>query len=175
MSAAAQLPVSVSEYLDSSYRPDCDYVDGIIEERNLGEFDHAAMQRALLRWFLQQERTFGLVAYPELRIQASPSRFRVADICVLAASAPREQVIQTPPVAVIEILSPADRVARYMERLQDYRSMGIPNIWIVDPGRRCGFDFSSGQWRQTTAFTEQATGLHLDLSALFTSIDQDLH
>ncbi len=29
--------VSVDEYLRTSYRPDCDYVDGILVERNVGE------------------------------------------------------------------------------------------------------------------------------------------
>jgi hypothetical protein len=48
MAAATQLPISVSEYLHTSYRPDCDYVDGVVEERNLGELDHAALQGALL-------------------------------------------------------------------------------------------------------------------------------
>ncbi|HWZ34412.1 MAG TPA: hypothetical protein VNX18_23900 [Bryobacteraceae bacterium] len=33
--------ISVAEYLATSYRPDCDYIDGHIEERNLGEWDHA--------------------------------------------------------------------------------------------------------------------------------------
>lgn len=41
MSAIPQpVHVSVAEYLASSYRPDCDYVDGVIEERNLGEKEH---------------------------------------------------------------------------------------------------------------------------------------
>jgi len=43
--------VSVSEYLRSSYRPDCDFVDGKLEERNPGEHDHAALQAALILWF----------------------------------------------------------------------------------------------------------------------------
>ena len=29
--------VSVEEYLHTSYQPDCDYVDGEVQERNLGE------------------------------------------------------------------------------------------------------------------------------------------
>jgi hypothetical protein len=29
--------VPVSEYLRTSYSPDCDYVDGEVQERNLGE------------------------------------------------------------------------------------------------------------------------------------------
>ena len=28
--------ISVEEYLASTYEPDCDYVDGRIEERNVG-------------------------------------------------------------------------------------------------------------------------------------------
>ena len=33
--------ISVEQYLATSYRPDCDYVDGRIEERNLGKLDHS--------------------------------------------------------------------------------------------------------------------------------------
>jgi hypothetical protein len=40
----ATLQTSLSEYLQTSYHPDRDYVDGEVQERNLGEFDHAAVQ-----------------------------------------------------------------------------------------------------------------------------------
>jgi hypothetical protein len=36
--------VSIGEYLATVYRPDCDFVDGVIEERNWGENDHAGLQ-----------------------------------------------------------------------------------------------------------------------------------
>jgi hypothetical protein len=39
--------VTVEEYLQTSYRPDCDYVDGRVEERNVGEFDHGYLQTLL--------------------------------------------------------------------------------------------------------------------------------
>ena len=49
--------VPVEEYLGTSYRPDCDYVDGRIEERNFGEYEHSKIQRAssigfwaIVRW-----------------------------------------------------------------------------------------------------------------------------
>jgi len=174
MAAATQLPISVSEYLRTSYRPDCDYVDGVVEERNLGEFDHAALQGALLEWFRTHRQEWRVRAYPELRVQTSPTRYRVADICVLSASAPREQVIQTPPVAIIEILSPEDRVTRYMNRLEDYRRMGIRNLWVIDPAERRGFDFSSGSWVETSCFVDNSTGIRLDLNSVFASIDDAL-
>jgi Uma2 family endonuclease len=182
MAAASPLPISVSEYLHTSYRPDCDYVDGVVEERNLGEFDHAAIQRALLIWFIEHERELRLRAFPELRVQVSPTRFRVADICLLSVSAPREQIIQTPPVAIIEILSPEDRVNRYLDRLDDYRRMGVRNIWVIDPAFRRGFDFSSTGWIETQSFQlpsqvpghDPTIGIRLDLAALFASVDDAL-
>ena len=36
--------VTVGEYLRTVYEPDCDYVDGRVEERNVGEFDHGLLQ-----------------------------------------------------------------------------------------------------------------------------------
>ena len=40
--------ISIREYLNTSYRPDCDYVDGVVEERNLGELDHGWVQGNLI-------------------------------------------------------------------------------------------------------------------------------
>ena len=33
------------------YRPDCDYVDGRVVERNLGERDHSKLQAAIAAYF----------------------------------------------------------------------------------------------------------------------------
>ena len=42
MSTATQ--VTVEEYLATTWRPDCDYVDGEVLERNLGQTDHSELQ-----------------------------------------------------------------------------------------------------------------------------------
>jgi hypothetical protein len=47
----ATLQTSLADYLRTSYRPDCDYVDGEVQERNGGEFDHAAVQAFLTSCF----------------------------------------------------------------------------------------------------------------------------
>jgi Uma2 family endonuclease len=38
--------MSMEEYLRTSYRPDVNYIHGEIEERSLGEFEHARLQHA---------------------------------------------------------------------------------------------------------------------------------
>jgi Uma2 family endonuclease len=171
MATARNLPISVSEYLHTSYQPDCDYVDGVIEERNLGELDHADVQDSLLAWFRAHRKEWGYRSVPEIRIQISPTRFRIADVCLIANSAPREQIIQTPPLAVIEILSPEDRVSRYRERLEDYRKMGIKHVWVVDPSERKGFDCSTGSWIETKDFAVPGTPVELHLDAIFADVD----
>jgi len=37
--------VSVEEYLSTAYRSDCDYVDGEVRERNVGEYPHSGKYR----------------------------------------------------------------------------------------------------------------------------------
>jgi len=173
MATAAHLPISVSEYLHTSYHPDCDYVDGVIEERNLGDLDHAELQAALLHYLSGQKREWGIRPVPEIRIQTSATRFRIADIALVSVTAPREQILQTPPIAIIEILSPEDRMSRYSERLEDYRKMGVWNIWVIDPATRKGFDCSTPSWIETARFTVAEGPIHIDLAAIFAAIDED--
>jgi hypothetical protein len=45
MATRALIPVEV--YLTTVYRPDCDYVDGEVLERNLGGRKHSQIQMAL--------------------------------------------------------------------------------------------------------------------------------
>lgn len=50
--AATTTHVPVQEYLNTLYRPDCDYVNGEILERNLGEWDHNKLQNDVGQLFL---------------------------------------------------------------------------------------------------------------------------
>lgn len=127
--------VSVSEYLSTSYRPDCDYVDGVVVERNLGEYDHGRLQITLGAYFYNRREEWGVRAVTGQRVQVSPTRFRVPDICVVIGK-PAEQIFRTPPFICIEILSKDDRVSEMQERVEDYLRFGVPYVWILDPRKR---------------------------------------
>ena len=131
--------VSVEEYLHTSYRPDCDYVDGEVQERNLGEFDHGSTQSEIVVFLRARYPRLRRRVITELRIQVKPNRFRVPDVCVLSDEAPREQVITVAPLLCIEIVSPEDRMSRYFDRIDDYFEMGVPTCWIIDPVARRGW------------------------------------
>src|SRR5262249_7469445 len=103
MKAATLVPVE--EYLRTTYEPDCDYVDGEVLERNVGERDHSKLQVELAYYFRSHARQLGIHVYSEQRIQVSPRRFRIPDICVVAGPEPQDQIFRTPPLICIEILS----------------------------------------------------------------------
>jgi Uma2 family endonuclease len=128
--------ISVEEYLATSYRPDCDYVDGVVEERNLGELDHGWLQGLLIAYFFARRKEWGISVIPELRVQVKPTRFRVPDVCVVLGGKPAEQILTKPPFLCIEILSPEDRMSRVEERIDDYLAMGVPYVWVLDPATR---------------------------------------
>src|SRR5580658_2501623 len=101
--------ISVEEYLASSYEPDCDYVDGHIEERNLGERVHGRVQVRLILLLTGQAPPDAEVL-PEVRLQVKPSRFRVPDVCV-AVDHSNDSILTKPPFLCVEVLSPEDRMS----------------------------------------------------------------
>jgi Uma2 family endonuclease len=162
----ATTKVSVQEYLGTHYRPDVEYIDGELQERNVGEIEHAEMILAVLAWFLNHKQEWPLRILPDVRVQVKPDRYRVPDICLCDASSSDTRIVTGPPLVVIEILSPEDRVGDYHERIADYMGMGIRGIWILDPETRKGWDCSSGNWIETSVFRLADSPIYLDLSAI---------
>jgi Uma2 family endonuclease len=128
--------ISVEEYLNTTYRPDVDYIDGEIEERNWGEFDHGDVQFGIANLLRNKQQEWNIRVVGETRTQVAPTRFRIPDICVLAAGLPRERIIRTPPLLCVEVLSPRDTLKAVRKRVQDYFDMGVQTVWIFNPETR---------------------------------------
>jgi len=135
---ATKTLVTVEEYLTTVYRPDCDYVDGEVLERNLGEREHSYIQAALVSYFFARRKAWNLEVYPEQRVQVRENRFRIPDICVVLGGT-KEKIFTTPPFLCVEILSPEDRMGRVQDRIDDYFAMGVQNVWVINPARRCAY------------------------------------
>jgi Uma2 family endonuclease len=122
------LTMSEAEYLASDFEIDPDFVDGHLEERAMGGIEHTNWQRALMLWFAQNTP---LIAATEVTIRVSEARYRIADLAVFT-EAPQGAVVTTPPLCVIEILSPSDTFGRLKGRMRDYERMGVKNLFVVE-------------------------------------------
>jgi len=137
MSTAAL--VSLQEYLATTYHPDCDYVDGVLVERSVGQKDHSKLQGEAFAWFRSRRQALGLAPFVEQRIQVKPRRYRVPDVCIVQLPEPAEQIFTRAPYICVEILSPEDTFPKLQERLDDYLHLKVPNIWVLDPVSRRGW------------------------------------
>ncbi len=172
--ATATQPVhmSLDLYLKSSFEPDAEYVDGVIEERPMGENDHSSWQLALQLWFAQHIKEWNIRVRPELRVQVARTRFRVPDVTILDRNLPVEQIVTRAPIAVFEVLSPEDSINRMMTKLSDYERMGIKTILVLDP-KGTHFRYISGRLEPLPAepFDLSGSACRFDLSAIEKLLD----
>ena|SRR6185437_12644812 len=158
--------ISLGEYLGTAYRPDREYVDGELRERNVGKWEHARVQWLLALWFGTHEAEWGIVGGTEQRVQVAPNRVRVPDLVVLRAGQ-QPEVLTQPPLLVIEILSPDDTYSDMQERVRDYRGMGVETVWIIDPRTRSGRMCSGADWLEASRLAVHGTPLYVDLPEIF--------
>jgi Uma2 family endonuclease len=160
MSASTRL--TLLEYMKTSYRPDREYVDGELLERNVGKWEHARPRALLAAWFQSQEKTWSVKVATEQRLQISASRVRIPDV-MLVPRGPQPEVIVEPPVLVVEILSPDDTYTGTQSRSADYLQMGVPCVWIIDPTSRTGRQCIGDAWTATDTLAVPQTGIHVNL------------
>ena len=165
--------ISLETYLTTSYERDADFVDGVLEERTGGEYDHNVVQQAIMIWFYQHEREWRIRSIQEQRTRVASTKVRIPDVCVFSRDVPIEQVFARPQLIAIEVLSPEDRHSRIEQRMNNFRSFGVPNLWVVDPETRAGWDLSDGNWVRKERFEVANSPIYLSLSELFAKIDED--
>jgi len=166
--------VSVEEYLSTSYEPDCEYEDGVVVERNLGQFEHSFLQTILATIFTNNMDGWGVFGLTEQRIQIAPRHFLVPDLCVLRMGSPTEDVLTRPPLIAIEILSPEDTVRRAGNKAGLYRQFGVEHVWVIDPHARVAYrGTSSGLERVPSGeLIVEGTPIVVRIAELFERLDR---
>ena len=168
---ATSLQISIETYLASSYEPDREYIDGELQERNVGKWQHARVQALLAAWFVQNESRWGVMVSTEQRTRVAGTRVRIPDL-VLVPSGPQPSVLTQAPLLVVEVVSPEDNYSDTERRAADYRAMGVETVWILDPetltGRMCVGD----SWRESLRLEVPGTDIHVELPELFRFLQQ---
>jgi Uma2 family endonuclease len=170
----APVLVPVEEYLRTSYRPDCDYVDGEVLERNMGERDHSRLQREFIVYLHARAKQWGIHVFPEQRVQVSATRFRIPDVCVVVGKEPLEQIFREPPFICIEILSRDDRQMRIEDRIADYLKFGVPYVWVINPVSRRVWTYTAEGIKEVTdgMLRTENPAIEVSLREIFAGLDE---
>ncbi len=163
--------ITLEQYLKTPYEPDAEFVNGEVEERNVGEYDHNVVQRAILIWFHGHDKSWTTRTIQEQRTRLRSGNVRIPDVSVWARDIPVQPVFTQPQLIAIEVLSPEDRHSKVQEKIEDYRQFGVAHIWIVDPLKRIGWDCSDGNWTRRIRLEVAGGPLYLDLEELFKELD----
>jgi Uma2 family endonuclease len=167
MATISRIPMTA--YLETTFRPDREYLDGELRERNVGKWEHARVQWLLAHWFGSHEKEWAITGSTEQRVRVSENRVRIPDLVVLTAG-PQPDVLTDPPLLVIEILSPDDTYSDTQERTQDYRAMGVKTVWIVDPKTRTGRMCIGTDWIEAVRLEVRGTPLFVNLPDIFSQL-----
>jgi Uma2 family endonuclease len=172
LTSAVHVPLEV--YLETIYRPDRDWIDGELKERNMCEMPHATLQGYFIRHLGNHAKQWSIRVLPEQRVQTSQKNYRIADVAVVRRNAPFELIVRTPPLLCIEVLSRDDTMSEMQERVDDYLGMGVQAVWVVDPRRRRAFstDSPGAMQPQILQLTVEGTPIAISVFDLFAELDE---
>jgi Uma2 family endonuclease len=171
---ATPVLIPVSEYLNTTYDPDCDYIDGEVIERNVGEKQHGLLQGLLFSIFLNNLDDWQLLPVTEQRVQVSPTKFRIPDLCLVRRQNSADPIVRVAPVVCIEILSRNQTLNDMSNRVSDYIALGVENIWILDPVQHEAWTATREGFvpAQSGVLTIPASPARIDLNEVFNRLDQ---
>jgi Uma2 family endonuclease len=153
-----------------TFEYDAEFVHGEIIERALPDLTHSRIQFLILMAIGRLIQSHPLFPCPELRLRLAPDVYRVPDISVFAVDEPKQSVPSEPPLLVIEILSKDDRYHDIMQKLEEYRAWGVPNIWVVDPLSKLFSVYTESGPRNVSSLALAEYPLELTPAALFSDL-----
>ncbi len=171
---ATAVKVTLQEYLNTSYHPDVEYLDGELKEKPVVGFAHGETQGFIFNWFSRHYGEWNIRCAVETRTRVSAQHVRLPDVVVIAAADRRKGALDCPPLIAIEVLSPTDTYQDLKLRAADLEAMGVRNVWLIDEEARTVEIWHEGAWHlaKTTKLQALDSPVYLDLDWLWQQIDQ---
>ncbi len=130
-------PVSLEEYLDAVYEPDCEWVDGKLSPRVEAAGAASFIKNRIRAFFTELEDACHVRSLLDQRIRvehtARNQRYRVADVCVVKRPFTRQRVLTVAPLIAVEIARSGEYSGDLLGRLADLARIGTQHIWAVEP------------------------------------------
>jgi Uma2 family endonuclease len=162
--------VSVEEYLATTYKPACDYVDGVLYQKAMPTWDHGTIQSQLSTLITQGFPQYKVGSEVTVRIRTD--KYLVPDLIVQDRDRIQKPYPTEPVHLCVEILSPEDRIGAVFTKCEDYHAWGVETVWIVDPENPRAWEFRKGKRPVEVPLTGSLTapGISISLPDLFSAL-----
>ena len=130
--ASKAFTVTPEQYLATQFEREPELVRGEIAERPLPTFQHGNIQLRMGSRLMALQQSYPVFTSVEVRVRMALDLYRIPDISMWEGAVP-DGVPATPPLLVVEISSPDDRLDAMLQKLEEYRAWGVQHIWLVEP------------------------------------------
>ena len=156
-------PISEEQYLADPAFQHCEYVGGIVVERNGGGKPHSRIQAnccGFIWTYLRTNRIGYAVTELSCRLKVGGySRFRLPDVAVVLGDESTEQrYLERSPDLVVEVRSPDDSFTSQLRKMDDYFENGCRLAWLVLPEEQSVLILAPGAAPRTATAGETLDG-----------------
>lgn len=130
--ATKAFSITPEQYLATQFEREPELVRGEIAEGPSPTFQHGNIQLRMGSRLMALQRSYPVFTGVEVRVRIAPDLYRIPDISMWKGVAP-ESVPAAPPLVIIEISSPDDRLDAMLQKLEEYRVWGVQHIWLIEP------------------------------------------
>ena len=134
--------VSVEEYLHTAYKPNCEYVDGMLVPKAMGTKKHGRLQTHLGTVIGLEFPLYVVSAERTVRINAN--QYLIPDLAVERRDQSQDPYPVLPIRLCIEMLSPDDSLKETFAKCETYHEWGTVNTWIIDPVAKRAWQYMKG-------------------------------
>ncbi|MEN3002088.1 MAG: Uma2 family endonuclease [Armatimonadota bacterium] len=177
----AERPLTIDDYLRLTHEDDLyELIDGVLVEREMAavwQHEQLFLWLARLVGEYVEAHQLGYVSGSRSAVKINEFRSRLPDLLFIRrerAHIITESIILEAPDWVLEIRSAGNRLAEWRALEADYRVIGVPELWLIDPVarlvrvvRRVGNEYEAHEQHEGKLFSTAIEGFWVELDWLF--------
>lgn len=154
------------QYFATTFEREPELVHGELVERPLPTFPHGNIQLRMGSRLMALQQSYPVFPGVEVRVRMAPDLYRIPDISMWEGTAPGS-LPAIPPLLVVEISSPDDRLDAMLQKLEEYRAWGVPHIWLTEPELKRVHVYDHGSLRAVSQLELPQFGFSVSAQELF--------
>ena len=163
---ATKALLTAQQYLAARFERDPELVHGELVERPLPNFPHGNLQLEIGSRLRALSASHSVFTGVEVRVRIAEDLYRIPDIAMWEGAAP-EKLPSAPPVLVVEVNSPDDRLYDLLQKFEEYRAWGVPNLWLVEPELKRFHIYDNGSLTEVSRFALPKFSFEIAAADLF--------